>query len=547
MLEYLQQNKIDTNNDELILGLKYKSLQKITDPFNPISYFFHHKWAAQADARTNTIEAINYIRNHLMQTLYALFFTTKEIATISNKTVQEIYGKYLWNIYIAGHGSNRSQASIIAGIPETNFTNLLHFFNSRINTNIIFTASCFGTGERLRLFNIPNLKYILAFGSTTKSVTIRNISYQFKLNNQKKLELIYKTDISEFFESLRHYSGEAYFDLFNKFQSFWKLNKKRDKKFYKKNIPQIKLPNTNWFQVIDLQKNELNLNKLLIDLHNYNKKPIIVKNKRLLFLNQQYQYRQHPPLSRVEEFFRTQPGTRIIQKEKKNEINIKFPIIFQGIRAPLVISMEPLDARYNFSSIEAPDFGLCYLALKFMGLSTQMYNRTFNIKSLTIHNPYFPSISYPGSFKDGVLFNIAIPQPINTELSKQNTILLTNITVKVRTTGPKPIFRLKFEYNGKRYVIAKPTYQEIATILKRPKLEDLVSSSKEMLLNVATLHLKPTSKYKSKPKIEPLEKGFEEIERALEKKAKEQLERNIQHKIFTLQVLSQTLGMLSSI
>jgi hypothetical protein len=117
--------------------------------------------------------------------------------------------------------------------------------------------------------------------------------------------------------------------------------------------------------------------------------------------------------------------------------------------------------------------------------------------------------------------------------------------VKVRPSGPKPIFRLKFDYNGRRYVLEKSTYQEIATILKRPKLADLVTSTKEMLTNIKNLPLKSTPKYQSKSDIKS-KQALQGIEKSLQKKLKEQLERKIQEKRFTLQMLSQTLSRLSS-
>lgn len=541
MLEYLNQNNISPKNDELILGLKHKSLEKITNPFDPKSYFFQHQWATQKSLLENKLESIAYIQTNLIQTLNSLFFTYKEIAKIFSTSLKDIYEKYLWNIYIAGHGSNPSESFTIAAIPESNFIELLLYFNSQINTNIVFTVSCYGAGERLKLFNIPNLKYILALGSTTKSVTVRAVEYKFSLNQQKKLELLSRTNVSQFFESLRRYQDEAYLDLFNKIQFFWKLNKQKDKKFYNQNIPQIKLPNTDWFQIIDLQKNELNLNKLLIDLHNYNKKPIIVKNKRLLFLHQKYQYEEHPLIS---------PETKLmlssIKKETKKEIDINFPIIFQGTRMPVVISMEPSNVKYNFLSIEAADFGLSYIALKFMGLPTQMYNRTFNIKSLTIRNPYFSSVQYPGSFQDNVLFKNVLPKLLSASLAtNQKTILLSNVTVKVRTTGVNLVFRLKFEYGGKKFVIENATYPEIVKILNKPKIPNLIEATKDMMANTIMLPLKP-SKYQ--PKQAKKGKSFKEIEEALKKKILEGPRiQDTQEQRFILQVLSQTLSSLSNL
>ncbi len=456
MSSYLEKHQVSpTNEDEIALGLRYKTLPKFKNAFNSNSYL------------NQTLSAWGYefwVKNSLILDLSKIFFieklNIKTKQTLLAKTFQKTYEKYLWNIYMSGHGSESIHVnSTIAGMPQPTFLELLKFLNFQLNTNILFVVSCFGAGERLRAFSAHNLNFVLAIASITKSITARFHLYSFTLNSDKGFELVYKTNVSNFFEGLRKASGQSYFNIFNSIQLFWKRNKKDNPKFYKKNIPQIKLPNTEWFQIIDLQKNEFNLNKLLLQLHEYTKKPIIIKNKSLLFLNTRSKYEQHLPETSV-------------KPSKKQEANINVNVIIQGTKAPLFISMEPENAKYNLASIDARDFSLSHLALKLMGIPTQLYNRTFNIRSLTIRKPsLLPQPYYQGCKVDSIIFYkifsaAGTSSPYIAINSLPDPIILNNVTVKVRTTGIKPIFRLKFEYNNMKHIIEQSSYADIRTLFK---------------------------------------------------------------------------------
>lgn len=529
-LQKTKENALNPEDDELNLGLKLKELQDIYEPLKSTSY-------------SSLIHNAYFYRNYIgdpkkfIATLHEIFFTKRYPMPVGNTDLNKIYPEYLWNIYLAGHGSDPDRPfPQIAGIPKATFRHVLEFFNSQINTNLAFVISCYsGSDEHLKSITEYNLKYILALGALTHSVSSRFTTYEFSLNNQNRLELLYSTNVSKFFQSLRTTAGDSYYNIFNYIQLFWKINSKSNHKFYRYNIPLLKLPNTDWFQIVDLQKNEFNLNKLLIELHGYNQKPIIINNKRLLFLNSKYQYEQH--LSK--------PVTHTLSN-KKQEVNINFPIIIQGKIAPLVIPMQSKNTKFTFESIEAKDCPLSYLAIKFMGLPTQFYNRTFNIKSLTIRNP---NISIErGTILDLGLFNIWNAKSGNGEqptiLPSGETVLVNNVTIKVRTTGPKPIFRLKFEYNNQKYVFSESIHQDIKSFLRPAKIVGDGSGAAKLNKEVTVSPLKPTSKHKSKTNIS--DKNFKNIEIAIQKKLELIELQKVRSQRFALQALSQTLNSLSS-
>lgn len=420
---------------------------------------------------------------------------------------------------MVGHGSEAKEISPhVSGMNESTFMNLLNFFKTNVNTNTLFVISCFSAGKRMHIIKTLNLPYILIIAALTDTVTYRYFNYFFKINDDKNLELKFPQNISTYFNILKEGGGISYFDLLNYAQKFWKENLKQDLRFYKTNIPQIKLPNTEWFQVVDLQKNEFDLNRLMIDLYEHSKKPIIINNKRVLFLHTTYKYEQAP------------------LPQKKTEITISPTLELRGERIPLFISMEPIDAKYNFEAVNAEDFALSYLLLKIIGMPTQKYNRTFNIKSLTVKK-FDQTKAYRGSKADAEIFSKLFLSQGKLRIPPGTNTTLQNITIKVKPLGEIPKFRIKFEYNNQRYIIEEVSYQNIKKILMAQSFEYLAQLQKSIKIKP----LKKNEKYIAKSKAN---KNFQAIEETLRKKREEQIKLK-QPRISDLQILSQTLNSLS--
>lgn len=498
------------NKDELTLGLQYQRFPKVQNPYSSKSY-------VNIGHDTHHMQIIF----HLINNLNKLFLTKKEISEIEDENLRNIFSQYYWNIHIAGHGLPQETAPLIAGMAENTFKNLLYFFNYKLNTNFIFVTSCYGAGERLLFLNIPNLNYILVIGASTKSVTIRFHEYYYKVTNNKQLELGFVTNIAQFFQELRkgRVREQSYFDTLNYIQRFWKKKAQDDLKFYYQNIPQVKLPNTDWFRIVDLQKNELILNKLLVQLHEHNKKPIIIKDKSILFLYPQYTHEYYSQKNPV----LTKKAKKTPSLIKKlNELTITSDVIIKSDKTPIFISMAAGNARYNFQSLDTSS-SLSRLILKLMGLPTQEYNTTFHIKSLQVKNPYKNSGSYKGKDEDIAIFS-AISPSIKPASDK---ILLSNVTVKAKKASLKPLFRFKFEYNGLQHSIEQNSYADLRLNLKSPNLaEALIKSSA----------IKPTNKFNFAPT-----KNFHNIDEVLKKSHERMQKELLENRVRSLQVLQQTL------
>jgi len=182
--------------------------------------------------------------------------------------------------------------------------------------------------------------------------------------------------------------------------------------------------------------NFLGINKLFLDLHEHNQKPISITEKRLLFLHTMYKYEQ----TSTEE-------QATVPSKIKAQITIRPTLLLRDKNIPLFVPIEPVNAKYDFSSIDAGDFSLSQVALKLMGLPTQVTTRIFNINSLTVKNPNRDSKlpPYLGSRADQQIFSKVFFS--RGELNKPlgPTVSFNNVTIKVRPIFIKPAFRLKFE------------------------------------------------------------------------------------------------------
>jgi hypothetical protein len=88
---------------------------------------------------------------------------------------------YSWNIVINGHGGGNEgycSLSAIAGLPYNEFKNLLQFLNTKIETNILMYATCYGGGKwLLNVYNADNKPDIYNFPIIIAGITESPLYY----------------------------------------------------------------------------------------------------------------------------------------------------------------------------------------------------------------------------------------------------------------------------------------------------------------------------------------------------------------------------------
>ena len=189
-------------------------------------------------------------------------------------------GSSLWNVYCAGHGATGDhEIGAITGLSIPSFKSLINFFNTNVQTNFLFYDTCFAGGQHLTVpfttAGAPsNLTYPIVAGSiadaTTAAPTAFLASNEESVYHSLKIPMdaltkatktpthfFSGTDFNIFFIGLEAFAqgqtkNATLIHTLNAVGNFLTPDKKQLR--FVENIPQICLPGTKWFQVIQLSK-----------------------------------------------------------------------------------------------------------------------------------------------------------------------------------------------------------------------------------------------------------------------------------------------------
>ena len=219
---------------------------------------------------TNFINWLNVKKNTSIK------FSKENLQTIfiSKKNYQQTFAP-IWDFFVSGHGT---MGVHIAGLTHTETTDFLSFFDSEIRTGTLDIMSCYAGGKNLQLLQfeqsgIPvSHNYILIVNSISDETVggLLYISDFFKFTHQ-------------FFNNAAQLSnkGEALNQLL---QSLDVLSTALGSPHGTANIPQVWLPNGMGFQTFNIDKEIFSLGKVILTVHENEKKPIIIKNRRAVLI-----------------------------------------------------------------------------------------------------------------------------------------------------------------------------------------------------------------------------------------------------------------------
>jgi len=439
--------------DEAILGISYEKLPTTKDQFNPSSY--------QYIDETSYAETFQKFLITNLSTVFNNKASLKNYIKSDNTDILDLFSEqYIWNIYGIGHGSEPSTNNatpLLMGLTKETLFELVHYLNDKIKTRFFFSMSCFLGGSNLRNIHLTgNQNYILGVGAISNASTgiinkILPIPFTVNRNfvieysdvdfKNQKLKPSFYLNFKKFFKSLRDRKG-SYFEVINYIHSVWSNKAQRPwQKFasplIKQNIPQIKFPHSDWFQVADLKKHEALLSKLFIDLHEQSRESIVINNKEVAFI-----------------YTKT-----IYPKELTYDYGkITVPIIIKG-KMPTIISMVPGSAKHYFEFIDASDFSLTQIALAFMGIAGTYDSREFYIKELRTKNPFFSSDESSYSLTDKQLFS-------DEQKTKDLFLVLKNVVFRSNSNlADGANFAIMLNYLNKNYFIVSKKYSDLITKL----------------------------------------------------------------------------------
>ena len=197
----------------------------------------------------------------------------------------------IWDILISGHGLPKP-VSIIAGMPPEALNKILSFFDTDLNVGTVMIDSCMSGGENLNFLEFEqsgapkNHPYILIVASVSDSPTIIastgylkgfwdffNLAAQLSDKGESLnalLRIIPNSAISQ------NISPEMIPPAAKNILSVFVRQSP--------NIPQVWLPNTKGFQTFNIDQYVFVLGKVTAQVGFENKKPIIIKDKKVVLI-----------------------------------------------------------------------------------------------------------------------------------------------------------------------------------------------------------------------------------------------------------------------
>lgn len=199
-----------------------------------------------------------------------------------------------WNFFIIGHGRYSSCMPTVADFGEAELSNFLDFLNKQLFVNVAAISSCYSGGKNINMINLRktidgtyktrNLHFIVAVLSSTDSVA--SISMGFTTcfpENSALFNLNVSVDCKGFFdlidgtESMRKEKSIGGKKKPSIAHQISKALHKLDPTYDIKNIPQILIPNHDWFNAWESKKKDID-GKILNDNTLIINKSVIQKN-----------------------------------------------------------------------------------------------------------------------------------------------------------------------------------------------------------------------------------------------------------------------------
>ena len=221
------------------------------------------------------LSTLRYLKFPKTSIKYSEYFgiINKEIAnheeTLDIESLRSIFVSHednpelIWNILMAGHGSENLDR--VTGLKLKEFTDVLEFFNTYIHTEFLYYCTCYGGNPKIineiKKIETPEhpINYIIASRAVSAAAVMGASKKDFNLNY--------------LFEKIE--AKEPYEIVLGKEQA------------YKGAIPQILYPGTQWFSLLNINKQIINISRCKIIKHLIENKPLIIKDQKGIYLSEQ--------------------------------------------------------------------------------------------------------------------------------------------------------------------------------------------------------------------------------------------------------------------
>lgn len=341
-----------------------------------------------------------------------------------------------WMIFIDAHGSN---GTIIAGLPIDEFKKLMSFLEKKITIKILVYNSCFAGGSnKIKGFEYEYIQQAFSFPVAVLSIT----------NAKTASSGLFSYKFDYLFEQLARASHDIpdYYTLFKKagFMASPEKNITGGHDIYAVNMPQIRLPHTEWFSVESLSaikhtKEYAVITKVQAQTR---EKPLPIEKgvKTILIYTPVVPFSLIFPHTSLDRLPRIVPmeGSRI------HFFEINAPNLdFEGICTLFM----PLDSALNF--IFYSD-SICFLNTHLTECIFSLYRNNlgdyvFNLQGTTDAKT---RVSYTASVLADKTHSMGVVPAIEFEKTQQEVI---SDDVKKCHLGPKPLPEyLKFDQFGKK-------------------------------------------------------------------------------------------------
>lgn len=297
----------DTTTTELSLGLRVNHLVTID---NVIEYSQNY-----TGSFTNASYFVDALSKKLIFCSKAIYPTMKPSQVIS------------WAIFIQGHGTH---LDTIVGMKIQDFKKIHNYIQNDIYCHLLVYSSCYGAGQNLESLYKDNTSIIqttLSFPIITQAITdaptlatqptvkLRNNNELYldpgNLNFVKFISIVTNLNGIDYLSAAKSLSAKQ--DLFG---DYWA------------NAPQIKLPGTEWFSILESPKKIVSIGSILSHARDPEK-----------------------PLD-LAKFFKTEPEVILLYASK-----ISFELIINSKNLDAFISMIPGDATHIIERISSTNTG----------------------------------------------------------------------------------------------------------------------------------------------------------------------------------------------
>jgi len=363
-----QSVQLTTSKDQIteieqMLGLKVNHMRTISSIDHITS------WYSRQRILSTIFENFGRHRHYFMQSIWddykktsAVFVTRNNYFDLKNKKIPS------WSIYLTGHGNIRS---LVADLALIDFKEFLSFLETKINTKLLYYATCYGAGTNNQLIY-----------KDAEEAIEKTYSYTIITEALTDDVVTAFNEVTVGFESLAPVLTIQRNQFYNRFaqetmkdvpdyHNFINARKIKSKNLLSTKTPQIKYPGLPWFSIID--------NDSIVSIGS-----ILAKNRTA-------------PLD-IEKFFQRKGkknndilGILLYAKDVPFEIVINF--INSTNNLPEIISMLPGDQTHHIKKISTTNWQFAVLN-SFIKISDIGVKKIFIIDQL--------------SGKDGIITNVVI-------------------------------------------------------------------------------------------------------------------------------------------